>query len=321
MESAFWAVMHAVFPEEARKHLRAATREQLIAARVYLDRWIERLDEPAATGEPADTPAATAREDRGRIPMGAPQAGDTHRRRPEPPGLGSGHRAGRDGRVGRRGRVRLPRRLQRPDHRRLDDRVAGDPRLRERRPGHRSGRGRRGRAGRHAPGRPPRVRAGRLGLDGLHPRLRAAGRRLPRRLAEDHAPRPERPRRVLAGHPAAARALLRGARRRAGNRAALDDSAGPARRQHGHPPPRRRLDPLPAGLPRGSSLLDRRRARNAGRRRGLRHGHRDADAGARPPHACARTSTSPGRSSSLHPTRTPRSATGRGTPPTASAPT
>ncbi len=48
MESAFWAVMHAVFPEEARKHLKTAGREQLLAARVYLDRWIERLDEAEA---------------------------------------------------------------------------------------------------------------------------------------------------------------------------------------------------------------------------------------------------------------------------------
>jgi hypothetical protein len=45
MEEAFWAVMHTVFPEEARKHLKRASREQLMAARVYLDRWIARLDE------------------------------------------------------------------------------------------------------------------------------------------------------------------------------------------------------------------------------------------------------------------------------------
>ncbi len=45
METAFWAMVHSVFPEEARKHLKAATREQLMAARVYLDRWIARLDE------------------------------------------------------------------------------------------------------------------------------------------------------------------------------------------------------------------------------------------------------------------------------------
>ena len=52
METAFWAMVHTVFPDEARKHLKAATREQLLAARVYLDRWIARLDEerPEAAG-------------------------------------------------------------------------------------------------------------------------------------------------------------------------------------------------------------------------------------------------------------------------------
>jgi len=45
LEEAFWAVMHTVFPQEARKHLKSATREQLLAARVYLDRWVARLDE------------------------------------------------------------------------------------------------------------------------------------------------------------------------------------------------------------------------------------------------------------------------------------
>ena len=44
-ETAFWAMMHTVFPDEARKHLKVAGREQLLAARVYLDRWIARLDE------------------------------------------------------------------------------------------------------------------------------------------------------------------------------------------------------------------------------------------------------------------------------------
>jgi len=45
LEEAFWAVLSTMFPEEARTHLRKAGREQLLAARVYLDRWIERLDE------------------------------------------------------------------------------------------------------------------------------------------------------------------------------------------------------------------------------------------------------------------------------------
>ena len=56
IEEAFWAVMHSVFPSEARKHLKTATREQLLAARVYLDRWIAGLDE-----QEAETPAAPAR--------------------------------------------------------------------------------------------------------------------------------------------------------------------------------------------------------------------------------------------------------------------
>lgn len=48
LEAAFWATMHTVFPDEARKHLKVAGREQLLAARVYLDRWIARLDEQDA---------------------------------------------------------------------------------------------------------------------------------------------------------------------------------------------------------------------------------------------------------------------------------
>ena len=55
METAFWAMVHTLFPEEARKHLKVAGREQLLAARVYLDKWIERLDEEesdAAAGRP-----------------------------------------------------------------------------------------------------------------------------------------------------------------------------------------------------------------------------------------------------------------------------
>jgi hypothetical protein len=50
IETAFWAVMHNVFPEETRKHMKAAGREQLLAARSYLDHWIAKMDEaPAAT--------------------------------------------------------------------------------------------------------------------------------------------------------------------------------------------------------------------------------------------------------------------------------
>ena len=50
-ETAFWAVVHTLFPEEARKHLKVAGREQLLAARVYLDRWIARLDEQQASAD------------------------------------------------------------------------------------------------------------------------------------------------------------------------------------------------------------------------------------------------------------------------------
>lgn len=53
METAFWALMHNVFPEETRRHMKAAGREQLLAARTYLDHWIAKLDEK---GAPAAAP-------------------------------------------------------------------------------------------------------------------------------------------------------------------------------------------------------------------------------------------------------------------------
>ena len=53
METAFWAVMHNRLPEETRRHVKAATREQLLAARAYLDHWIAKMD---ATSEPAEPP-------------------------------------------------------------------------------------------------------------------------------------------------------------------------------------------------------------------------------------------------------------------------
>ncbi|HEX6140980.1 MAG TPA: hypothetical protein VF013_11055 [Candidatus Limnocylindria bacterium] len=52
IETAFWALMHNVFPEETRRHMRAAGREQLMAARSYLDHWISKLDQPGSE-EPA----------------------------------------------------------------------------------------------------------------------------------------------------------------------------------------------------------------------------------------------------------------------------
>ena len=49
IETAFWALMRDLFPDETRKHMKAAGREQLMAARSYLDHWIKRMDEePAA---------------------------------------------------------------------------------------------------------------------------------------------------------------------------------------------------------------------------------------------------------------------------------
>ena len=48
METAFWAVMRNLFPGETRKHMKAAGREQLLAARSYLDHWIAKMDEAHA---------------------------------------------------------------------------------------------------------------------------------------------------------------------------------------------------------------------------------------------------------------------------------
>ncbi len=55
-ETAFWALMHRIFPEDARKHMKVATREQLITARGYIDRWIAKLDD-------AQVQATAPRED------------------------------------------------------------------------------------------------------------------------------------------------------------------------------------------------------------------------------------------------------------------
>lgn len=48
IETAFWALMHNVFPDETRKHMKAAGREQLLAARAYLDHWIGKMGEEEA---------------------------------------------------------------------------------------------------------------------------------------------------------------------------------------------------------------------------------------------------------------------------------
>jgi hypothetical protein len=56
METAFWAVMRNVFPDETRTHLKAASREQLLAARSYLDHWIAKM------GDTAESEASVPRE-------------------------------------------------------------------------------------------------------------------------------------------------------------------------------------------------------------------------------------------------------------------
>jgi hypothetical protein len=56
IETAFWALMHNVFPDETRKHMKAAGREQLLAARSYLDHWISRMETtPTPEASPHET--------------------------------------------------------------------------------------------------------------------------------------------------------------------------------------------------------------------------------------------------------------------------
>jgi hypothetical protein len=52
IETAFWAIMRDLFPEETRRHMKAAGREQLMAARSYLDHWIAKLDQERAAAPP-----------------------------------------------------------------------------------------------------------------------------------------------------------------------------------------------------------------------------------------------------------------------------
>ena len=53
VETAFWAIMRNLFPSETRSHMKAAGREQLLAARSYLDHWIAKMDEAHAEEKPA----------------------------------------------------------------------------------------------------------------------------------------------------------------------------------------------------------------------------------------------------------------------------
>jgi hypothetical protein len=52
VETAFWAIMRDLFPEVTRKHMKAAGREQLMAARSYLDHWIAKMDESQGAAAP-----------------------------------------------------------------------------------------------------------------------------------------------------------------------------------------------------------------------------------------------------------------------------
>lgn len=51
METAVWALMRNVFPDETRRHMKAAGREQLLAARSYLDHWIAKMDDKQGGAE------------------------------------------------------------------------------------------------------------------------------------------------------------------------------------------------------------------------------------------------------------------------------
>ncbi len=43
-QTAYWAILESILPADARRHLRAASREQLLAARSMLDAWVKRMD-------------------------------------------------------------------------------------------------------------------------------------------------------------------------------------------------------------------------------------------------------------------------------------
>ncbi len=49
--TAYWAIVESVLPSDARRHLRAAGREQLLAARSIIDNWVKRMD--AGQDEPS----------------------------------------------------------------------------------------------------------------------------------------------------------------------------------------------------------------------------------------------------------------------------
>jgi len=53
VETAFWAIMRNIFPSETRSHMKAAGREQLLAARSYLDHWIAKMETEPEEEKPA----------------------------------------------------------------------------------------------------------------------------------------------------------------------------------------------------------------------------------------------------------------------------
>lgn len=57
------SLMGMLIPSETRQHLRAAGREQLLAARTLLDYWIARLRDEPATSEKDDTQRQNIRID------------------------------------------------------------------------------------------------------------------------------------------------------------------------------------------------------------------------------------------------------------------
>lgn len=52
METVIWSLMRNVLPSETRQHMKAAGREQLLAARSYLDHWISKMSESPAAEQP-----------------------------------------------------------------------------------------------------------------------------------------------------------------------------------------------------------------------------------------------------------------------------
>ena len=67
-EDAIDRMVTRFMPVEARTHMRAARKEQLLAARSFIDHWIERLDRPAVPARRARSAGSTPRR-RESIPL------------------------------------------------------------------------------------------------------------------------------------------------------------------------------------------------------------------------------------------------------------